>query len=60
MISNRLDIVLYGATGFTGRRIVPILSRLIKSEGLSLTWGVAGRSEQKLKNVLREAGKESG
>ncbi|GJQ68961.1 hypothetical protein Trydic_g6146 [Trypoxylus dichotomus] len=57
---NRLDIIIFGATGFTGKRTIPQLTTLIKSENLSLTWGVAGRSEQKLKNALLEMQQQTG
>lgn len=57
---NRLSVVIFGATGFTGKRIIPELDKLIKSEQLPLTWGVAGRSEEKLKDVLVEAEKKTG
>ncbi|KAI4457743.1 hypothetical protein MML48_7g00001751 [Holotrichia oblita] len=52
--TERLDIILFGATGFAGKRTIPYLTMLLKSENLSLTWGIAGRSEQKLKNTLLE------
>ncbi|KAK9700333.1 Saccharopine dehydrogenase NADP binding domain [Popillia japonica] len=51
---SKLDIILFGATGFTGKRTIPKLHDIIKSEKLSLTWGIAGRSEQKLKDTLKE------
>lgn len=59
-MAQRLDIVLFGASGFTGRYVVPELYNLTKSNGRSLTWGVAGRSEQKLRQVLTDFGKSIG
>ncbi|KAF5286894.1 hypothetical protein FQA39_LY00427 [Lamprigera yunnana] len=49
---ERVDIVLFGATGVTGEYTAPYIYRLAKEK--SLTWGVAGRSEQKLKDVLKK------
>lgn len=51
MLRN-LDIIIYGATGFTGKHAIPILSKLAKGSNPNLTWGIAGRSEEKLKDVL--------
>lgn len=51
---KRLDIIIFGGSGFTGKRVIVQLTKLIKSENLKLTWGIAGRSEEKLKNVLLE------
>nr|XP_022910544.1 saccharopine dehydrogenase-like oxidoreductase [Onthophagus taurus]XP_022910545.1 saccharopine dehydrogenase-like oxidoreductase [Onthophagus taurus] len=57
---SRLDIIIFGATGFTGRRIVPRLHEILKKENLNLTWGIAGRSKNKLKEVLIEAEQKTG
>src|SRR5689334_16032674 len=43
------DIVVYGATGFTGRLVVEYLAR--KYPGGSVTWAMAGRSASKLAEV---------
>ncbi|KAF5276903.1 hypothetical protein FQA39_LY06454 [Lamprigera yunnana] len=48
---ERVDIVIFGATGVTGEYTAPYVYRLAKEKGL--TWGVGGRSEQKLKDVLK-------
>lgn len=58
--TDRLDIILFGATGFTGKRTIPQLTKLIRTEKLSLTWGVAGRSEKKLKEALLEMEEKTG
>lgn len=57
---SRLDIILFGATGFTGKYCIEYIFKLVKSDGRSLTWGVAGRSEQKLKEILSENEKKLG
>jgi short subunit dehydrogenase-like uncharacterized protein len=38
---ERLDIVLFGATGFTGKLIVDYLAT--NDEAKSIKWGVSGR-----------------
>lgn len=58
--SDRLDIIIFGATGFTGKRTIPQLTKLIKEEKLALTWGIAGRSEAKLKQALTEMQQKTG
>ncbi|KAG4081196.1 hypothetical protein HA402_014644 [Bradysia odoriphaga] len=49
---NRLDIVVFGATGYTGGYVVENLIKTIDKENPGLTWGVAGRSEKKTREVL--------
>lgn len=57
-MSNRLDIIIFGASGFTGKHTIPQVHKFSKSDGRSLTWGVSGRSEQKLKETLSEVAKK--
>lgn len=59
-MADRLDLLLLGATGFTGIHCIPYIHKLSKSNGRNLTWGVAGRSEEKLKQALEKVGKEIG
>jgi len=56
--SGKYDIVVYGASGFTGQFVVEELARTITEE--HLTWAVAGRDKQKLQAVLATASKETG
>ena len=44
---KKYDLVVFGASGFTGRLIVDYLSN--HQETSKLNWAVAGRSESKLK-----------
>ncbi|RZC41854.1 Saccharop dh domain containing protein [Asbolus verrucosus] len=55
-----LDIIIFGATGFTGKHTIPVVSKFSKINGHHLTWGVAGRSEKKLKDSLSQCEKETG
>jgi short subunit dehydrogenase-like uncharacterized protein len=53
-MSNReFDVVIYGATGFTGRLVAEYLSN---EYGKTVAWAMAGRSEDKLKAVRDEIG----
>lgn len=56
-MANRLDLIIFGATGFTGKHTIPYVYKLANTGERPLTWGVAGRSEQKLKSILEEAAK---
>uniref|UniRef100_A0A0N5C1J6 Sacchrp_dh_NADP domain-containing protein n=1 Tax=Strongyloides papillosus TaxID=174720 RepID=A0A0N5C1J6_STREA len=57
MSSVRYDLVIYGATGYTGQYIV---RRLITSKYSGYTFAVAGRNEEKLKKVLSEISASEG
>lgn len=49
---DRLDVVIFGATGFTGAAAVYEAVKLLDG----LRWGIAGRNEAKLREVLRKTG----
>merc|ERR1719334_672615 len=51
---SRYDLVVYGASGFTGQFVVEYVHRAAEEQGLS--WAVAGRSEGKLRSTLDSAG----
>ncbi len=52
MSDKSIDVVIYGATGFTGKLVVEYMQEKYgKDEGVS--WAIAGRSEEKL-NAVRE------
>jgi short subunit dehydrogenase-like uncharacterized protein len=48
--SSTFDIVVYGATGFTGRLVAEYLATHYKGDG-DLKWAMAGRSREKLASV---------
>jgi short subunit dehydrogenase-like uncharacterized protein len=50
MSSAKFDIVVYGATGFTGQLVAEYLTQHYKGDH-SLKWAMAGRSLGKLKSV---------
>lgn len=49
-------IVLYGATGFTGKLVAEVLARRGATRGDSIRWALAGRNEEKLAGVRDELG----
>uniref|UniRef100_A0A1Y1MIX5 Saccharopine dehydrogenase NADP binding domain-containing protein n=1 Tax=Photinus pyralis TaxID=7054 RepID=A0A1Y1MIX5_PHOPY len=59
-MDHKLDLVVFGATGFTGKRTIPYLHKLCEEDGRQLKWGIAGRSEEKLKRVLGEYAQKLG
>jgi short subunit dehydrogenase-like uncharacterized protein len=49
--ARRFDVVLFGATGFTGKLVAEYLASRAADEGLR--WAIAGRSREKLEAVRR-------
>ncbi len=52
-IPSRLDVLIFGATGYTGQYVIEEMARKAKQFGFR--WGVAGRTVEKLKQVLQQA-----
>jgi short subunit dehydrogenase-like uncharacterized protein len=50
MSSSKFDIVVYGATGFTGQLVAEYLAANYKGDA-NLKWAMAGRSDDKLASV---------
>jgi short subunit dehydrogenase-like uncharacterized protein len=50
MSSSKFDIVVYGATGFTGQLVAEYLAERYKGDA-NLKWAMAGRSKDKLASV---------
>ena len=48
------QLVVLGASGFTGQRVLENLVRFLKTSGTSLRWAVSGRNERKLKQTLQQ------
>ncbi|MEP0070134.1 saccharopine dehydrogenase NADP-binding domain-containing protein [Pyruvatibacter sp.] len=53
--NREFDVVVYGATGFTGRLVAEYLNKQY-GVGKELKWAMAGRSEEKLAAVRDEMG----
>ncbi|XP_072949795.1 saccharopine dehydrogenase-like oxidoreductase [Epargyreus clarus] len=51
-LMSRLDIVIFGATGFTGQYVVAEMIQMANKYP-EFKWGVAGRSQEKLEFVMR-------
>lgn len=47
---RKYDIIVFGASGFTGKCVVMEMGRF--SQTYNLTWAIAGRNTDKLQNVL--------
>ncbi|XP_034664023.1 saccharopine dehydrogenase-like oxidoreductase [Drosophila subobscura] len=50
MEAKKLDAIIFGATGFTGKYTVLEAVSVLKG----LSWGIAGRNQEKLQSVLKE------
>ncbi|XP_021378454.1 saccharopine dehydrogenase-like oxidoreductase isoform X1 [Mizuhopecten yessoensis] len=59
MATDRYDIVIFGASGFTGQFVVEEVAR-IADEERGLTWAIAGRAMGKMQKVLEQASKKTG
>ncbi len=53
-MNREFDIVLWGATGFTGKLVAEYLATKYRCDGTQLSWAIAGRSEEKL-NLLKNS-----
>uniref|UniRef100_A0AAG5CT88 Saccharopine dehydrogenase NADP binding domain-containing protein n=1 Tax=Anopheles atroparvus TaxID=41427 RepID=A0AAG5CT88_ANOAO len=51
-MARKLDVIIFGATGFTGKYTVLESIKLLTG----MRWGIAGRSQNKLQGVLKEIG----
>ncbi len=58
MSSSKFDIVVYGATGFTGQLVAEYLAAQYKGDA-GLKWAMAGRSQEKLAAVRDAIGAPS-
>ena len=58
---KEFDLVVFGASGYTGKFVVRELIEQIKSSKIgSLTWAIAGRSRQRLAQTLASVASELG
>ena len=55
MSSSKFDIIVYGATGFTGQLVAEYLAAHYKGDA-NLKWAMAGRSKDKLASVRDAVG----
>lgn len=57
--SHEYDLVLYGATGFTGSLTADYLAKRLAAGG-SFTWAIAGRNQEKLSRLAEQLAQTSG
>ncbi|XP_076464634.1 saccharopine dehydrogenase-like oxidoreductase [Babylonia areolata] len=57
--SRPYDLIIFGATGFTGQFVVDEVAR-VEEEEETLSWAVAGRTMEKLQKVLAQSSKRTG
>lgn len=55
MADREFDVIIYGASGFTGRLVAEYMNDTYSADG-DIKWAMAGRSEDKLKTVRAEMG----
>jgi len=55
MTNTKHDVIIYGATGFTGKLVVEYMTKAYPA-GSGVSWAMAGRSIEKLENVRADAG----
>ena len=55
MSAQEFDVVIYGATGFTGKLVAEYMLKTYGAEG-DVRWAIAGRDEEKLKVVRNDIG----
>ncbi|XP_002732534.1 saccharopine dehydrogenase-like oxidoreductase [Saccoglossus kowalevskii] len=53
-VERKFDVVIFGASGFTGQFVVEELAR-VADEERDIKWAIAGRSKGKLNDVLKQA-----
>ena len=49
-MEKNLDIVVYGATGFTGK----LCAKYLSENSVDLNWAIAGRNKEKLEELKKE------
>ena len=53
-IGREIDVLVWGATGFTGQIVAEYMQR--QYGGSNLTWGLGGRNQSKLEAVVQRLG----
>lgn len=61
-MGKEFDLIIFGATGFTGKYVVQTVANTLKvaSSYEKFSWAVSGRSASKLDEILKEASKSTG
>ncbi len=58
-MSKQFDIVVFGATGYTGKLVCEELANYC-AETSNLSWAIAGRSDTKMEKVLASVAELTG
>jgi len=58
MANNRLDVVIFGATGYTGKYVAKNIIHICKEQ--KLKFGIAGRRKEALEEVAKEFALDTG
>lgn len=62
-MSREFDVIIFGASGFTGQFVVEEMAKSVEMESLyktnNIKWAIAGRNRDKLANVLKETAKNT-
>ncbi len=58
MDNRQYEVILWGATGFTGRLVAEYLNKQYGTSG-DLKWAMAGRNREKLEKIRKELGNEA-
>lgn len=57
---RHIDLLIYGATGFTGNYVVEALAKWLATSKRPLRWAVAGRNRSKLQTYLNNVSTTTG
>ncbi|XP_063927422.1 saccharopine dehydrogenase-like oxidoreductase [Zophobas morio] len=52
-MSDKLDVIIFGASGFSGGYVVHQLYKICKKDNQDVKWGLAGRSTTRLQATLK-------
>ena len=52
MKSRKYDIIVFGASGFTGKLVCEYFFK--SNDGKDIKWAIAGRNENKLKKISKD------
>ncbi|CAG7728940.1 unnamed protein product [Allacma fusca] len=56
-MGEKYDLIIFGATSYTGKYVVEEVAKLHQYPPKPFSWAIAGRSEAKLKEALKEVSK---
>ncbi len=56
---RKFDVIIWGASGFTGRLVAQYYAMTYGCKGENLTWAMAGRSSEKIKEVQNWLSKDT-